>query len=95
MKKYKFLVFVYFITSLTLSSQNTIGTIINSENSYDAYTLFTTGKETFLINNAVCKVHYEYCSNLMTRRSIHGAVLTACQEAWSKARIEIWPEEVA
>ena len=50
-KKYKFLVFVYFITSLTLSSQNTIGTIINSENSYDAYTLFTTGKETFLINN--------------------------------------------
>ena len=45
------LVFIYFITSLTINSQNTIGTLINSEGSYNGYTLFTVSKDTYLIDN--------------------------------------------
>ena len=50
-KKYKFLVIIYFITSFSIYSQNTVGTILNSTASYNAYTLFTVGKDTYLINN--------------------------------------------
>ena len=50
-KKYKFLILIYFLTSISIYSQNTVGTILNSTASYNAYTLFTVSKETYLINN--------------------------------------------
>lgn len=50
MKKYKLIFFVLFLNYIGYS-QNTIGTIVNSEDAYDGYTLFTVNKETYLINN--------------------------------------------
>ena len=50
-KKYNFLVLICFLISFSICSQNTVGTILNSTASYNAYTLFTVKKETYLINN--------------------------------------------
>ncbi len=50
MKKYKLIFFVLFLNYIGYS-QNTVGTIVNSEEAYDGYTLFTVNKETYLINN--------------------------------------------
>ncbi len=50
-KKYLFTLFVLIISFQPVLSQNTIGTLINTANSYNAYTLFTVNKNTFLINN--------------------------------------------
>ena len=49
--KYKIVVLFYLITTAGINSQNTIGTINNTENAYDGYALFTFQKETYLINN--------------------------------------------
>lgn len=43
-------IFFIFIT-ISVIGQNTIGTLINTENSLNGYTLFTYKKETYLINN--------------------------------------------
>ncbi len=50
-KKYIFFIFFIIINLPSILSQNTIGTLINSNDAYDGYTLFTVSKSTYLINN--------------------------------------------
>ena len=47
----KILMFLYFINTFCIYGQNTIGTLINTDGAYNAYTLFTVKKETYLVNN--------------------------------------------
>jgi hypothetical protein len=57
MKHYLFLLFV--LSSLNASTQNTVGTITNSNDAYQGYTLFApfTSQETYLIDNCGRVVH--------------------------------------
>ena len=48
--KYKLIYFIFILTSL-LNAQNTVGIISIDNNAYDGYTLFTSFKDTYLINN--------------------------------------------
>jgi arylsulfotransferase ASST/type IX secretion system substrate protein len=50
-KKYIFFYFFIILNLPSILSQNTIGTLINSTDAYDGYTLFTVAKSTYLINN--------------------------------------------
>ena len=50
-KNYFLILFVLIIHSTHILAQNTIGTILNTTESFDGYTLFTLGKNTYLINN--------------------------------------------
>lgn len=51
LKYIKLLSFFLFLLSITVSSQNTVGALINTGDALNGYTLFTVGKETYLINN--------------------------------------------
>ncbi len=46
-----FIVFVIIVGASSVFAQNTVGTTLNTESSYDAYTLFTLKNTTYLINN--------------------------------------------
>jgi len=51
-QNYKRVVFFFlFILTITVSSQNTVGILSNTANSLNGYTLFSSQKETYLINN--------------------------------------------
>ena len=51
MAKYLRLLLLTLTLPLQLWSQNTVGTILNSEEAYDGLSLFTVDRSTFLINN--------------------------------------------
>lgn len=74
-----FVVFLFFITFLNYS-QNTIGTIINTPNAFEGYTLFSNGNKTFLINNCGQKIN-EWVSNYDTMGTVYlledGSILRA------------------
>jgi len=48
---------ILLLFSINIKSQNTIGIITNTANAYNAYTLFTAEKNTYLINNCGEVVH--------------------------------------
>jgi len=48
---------ILLLLSLNIKSQNTVGIITNTANAYNAYTLFTAEKNTYLINNCGEVVH--------------------------------------
>lgn len=64
MKYYWFSFLFYFIFNIGFS-QNTVGTIINSSEAFDGYTLFSYGKKTYLINNCGQRVK-EWTSEYLT-----------------------------
>jgi len=43
--------FLSFLVTLSISSQNTVGLLLNTEDAIDGYTLFTVHDKTYLINN--------------------------------------------
>ena len=49
--KYALTLVLFFFSHFFAVSQNTVGTLFNSDNAYDAYTLFTLHNQTYLINN--------------------------------------------
>ena len=49
--KYLFTLYLLLISPFIIVAQNTIGNIINTIDSYNAYTLFTVDKNTYLIDN--------------------------------------------
>ena len=57
MKIYVYILFIFI--SFKVTAQNTVGTILNSNNAYDGYTLFAPlgSNETYLINNCGEIVH--------------------------------------
>jgi hypothetical protein len=70
------------IASLTIVSQNTVGTILNTTNSYDGYTLFTKNLETYLIDNCG-RVVNQWTSNFPPGNAVYlledGSLLKACK----------------
>jgi len=48
---------ILLLFSINIKSQNTVGIITNTANAYNAYTLFTAEKNTYLINNCGEVVH--------------------------------------
>ena len=76
-KKYKFLILIYFLTSISIYSQNTVGTILNSTASYNAYTLFTVSKETYLINNCG-QVINKWSSDYNSGKSVYLLEMVIC-----------------
>ncbi len=63
-------------------SQNTIGTLLNTPNAHNGYTLFTKGFETYLINNCG-QVINSWSSNYPPGNSVYlledGSLLRACK----------------
>ena len=55
---------------LQLWSQNTVGTILNSEEAYDGLSLFTVDRSTFLINNCG-QVINSWESNYLSGKSVY------------------------
>ncbi len=79
MKKYYILsVFVLIITNLY--AQNTVGIINNSAEAYNGYTLFTSHKSTYLINNCG-EIINKWTSNYIDGKSVYlledGSILRA------------------
>ena len=53
----RFIYFFFVLFALQVVAQNTVGTLKNELGSFDAYTLFTAQKNTYLINNCGQVVH--------------------------------------
>lgn len=51
LKHFRTLVVFAFIFTISVSGQNTVGVLANTGDALNGYTLFTVGKETYLINN--------------------------------------------
>lgn len=68
----RLLLFFLLLCFLTPKSwaQNTVGTILNSEQAYDGLSLFTVGKETYLINNCG-QVINQWSSDYLTGKSVY------------------------
>ena len=58
------------LLSVTLYSQNTVGVITNTTNAYNGYTLFTSHKQTYLINNCG-EVINQWTSNYTPGNSVY------------------------
>ena len=58
---------VFVLLSIPISSQNTVGTLINSEGAYEGYTLFTANYDTYLINNCGQVLNHWKSDNLPGR----------------------------
>jgi hypothetical protein len=70
-QKYFNIVFILsFIFTLSLSGQNTVGTLINSSESLNGYALFTVDKETYLINNCG-EVVKQWTSDFPSGKSVY------------------------
>ncbi len=80
MHKFYFVVFLFIFHHA--QSQNTIGVIKNDSDAYNAYTLFTSATETYLINNCGQVVH-QWSSDYNPGNSVYllenGNLLRACK----------------
>jgi len=80
----KLALIIIFFFSVSLSGQNTVGTLINSTEALNGYTLFTVKKETYLINNCG-EVVKQWTSNFPSGKSVYllenGNLLRAAQIA--------------
>ena len=81
-KNYKTLLFFYFIFTISITSQNTVGVILNDTASLNGYTLFTVHEETYLINNCG-EVVNQWTSSFSSGKSVYllenGNLLRAAQ----------------
>ncbi len=78
----KIYITLFFLTSLFIHSQNTIGTLLNTSDALNGYTLFTSLKETYLINNCG-EVINQWSSSYNSGKSVYllenGNLLRAAQ----------------
>lgn len=76
------LIAFFIFTPTVLKAQNTVGTITNTENSFNGYTLFTSEKETYLINNCG-EVINQWSSDYPPGNAVYlledGSLLRACK----------------
>ena len=70
MAKLYFLPLYLFLAVSLGFAQNTIGTVLNTADAYDGYTLFTVDKSTYLINNCGQVVH-EWTSDYLYGKSVY------------------------
>tara|TARA_R110000787_G_scaffold269018_3_gene375665 strand:+ start:4908 stop:6554 length:1647 start_codon:yes stop_codon:yes gene_type:complete len=70
------------ISSLQVVSQNTVGTILNTSDSFNGYTLFTKNLETYLIDNCG-RIVNQWTSNFNPGNAVYlledGSLLKACK----------------
>lgn len=82
MKQIKIIFLLGFLFSLSITGQNTVGVILNTNKSQDGYTLFTAHADTYLINNKGEVVH-QWKSNYTSAKSVYllenGNLLRAAQ----------------
>ena len=81
-KLFKILFCLSFINSFNGYTQNTIGVLTNTQDSFNGYTLFTSQKETYLINNCG-EVINQWSSDFVPGNSVYllenGNLLRACK----------------
>lgn len=70
MVKIYFLLWFILLVPESVFSQNTVGTILNSSDAFEGYTLFTVSKSTYLINNCG-QVINEWESDYLTGKSVY------------------------
>ena len=77
-----FVLTICIIISGTISAQNTVGTLLNTPESFNGYTLFTAQTETYLINNCG-EVINKWSSNFPPGNAVYlledGSLLRACK----------------
>ena len=68
----RFILFLFFLCVFapTASAQNTVGTVFNTDQAYDGLSLFTVGKETYLINNCG-EVINQWTSEYLSGKSVY------------------------
>lgn len=69
-KYYTLIIFVVLSVVSGLNAQNTVGVINNSANAYNGYTLFTSHKSTYLINNCG-EIINKWTSNYIDGKSVY------------------------
>jgi len=81
-KPFRILFYLSFIYSFNGYTQNTIGVLTNTQDSFNGYTLFTSQKETYLINNCG-EVINQWSSDFVPGNSVYllenGNLLRACK----------------
>lgn len=81
LKKHYSILLICLLLSIITKAQNTVGTILNTEDSFGGYTLFTAQTETYLINNCG-EVVNQWTSQYPPGNSVYlledGSLLRAC-----------------
>lgn len=82
MKKQLLTLILFQLVASLSYSQNTIGTVLNTEDAYNGYTLFTSANETYLINNCG-EVINQWTSTFPPGNAVYlledGSLLRACR----------------
>jgi hypothetical protein len=70
MDRFILFLFLLCVFAPTASAQNTVGTVFNTDQAYDGLSLFTVGKETYLINNCGEVINH-WTSEYLSGKSVY------------------------